>query len=418
MRFIADLLAGLVLLLLSPIWLVRLARRGTLRTDWPGRLGFGRRLPGKTNPRILIHAVSVGETAAIEPLVERLRGDSGGDPLDVAISVTTDTGVARATQLYGDRHAILRTPFAFHRSVASWLDRVRPDVLVLVELEVWPSMVAAARRRGIPVVVVNGRLTERSHRRYMQIRPLVARAFAGLAAAGVQDEPTGERFAAAGVPGDRIEVTGTMKWDRAVITDRVDGADELAAALGIDPGRPLVVAGSTSPEETPLLHEAVGHDAQLLCAPRRPEWFDRAADDMPGCGRRSKGTRGTDSGRFLLDTIGELRAAYALADVVVVGRSFGNLHGSDMMEPVGLGRPVVIGPRTGDFAGAMDALRGGDGIVETDVDGLRPALLELLGSEQRRSELAERGRAVIRRMQGASDRSEAIIRRTLASRAR
>src|SRR5262249_14810801 len=144
----------------------------------------------------------------------------------------------------------------------------------------------------------------------------------------------------------------------------VEGAEQLGVEMGIDRGKPLVVAGSTAPDEHELLVNAVPEGVQLLCAPRRPEWFDHAAAVLAGCARRSKGERGSSAGRFLLDTIGELRMAYALADIVVVGRSFGNLHGSDMIEPVALGKPTIIGPAVADFQDAVDALLTGDGILQ------------------------------------------------------
>ncbi len=422
MRMLVDLVAATLLLLASPWWITRMARRGTLRTDWAGRLGVGPRLPAADRPRVLIHAVSVGEVAASMPLVDAMTG--GEEPGDVVLSVTTDTGVARARQLAGDRLPVVRTPLAFHTAVGRWLDRCRPDVLVLMELEVWPSMVAAARRRGIPVLVVNGRLTARSLRRYLRVRRLVAGSFAQLAACAVQDEATAERFRAVGVPADRIAVTGTMKWDRAEIADDADGAEELAVSLGIDRDRPLVVAGSTSPEEVRLIDEAVGDRAQVLVAPRRPEWFDAAAADMPGATRRSvvragdaAATRGGGPrGRFVLDTIGELRAAYALADVVIVGRSFGTLHGSDMMEPVGLGKPVIVGPRTGDFQVVTDDLLAGGGLLQVEAAELPATVARLLEDPAARRDLAERGREVIRRRRGAAARNAAIIRSSVPAR--
>ena len=422
MRMLLDLVAATLLLLASPWWITRMARRGTLRTDWAGRLGLGPRFPATDRPRVLIHAVSVGEVAACMPLVDELTG--GQSPLDVVVSVTTDTGVARGRQLAGDRLPVIRTPLAFHAAIGRWLDRCRPQVLVLMELEVWPSMVAEARRRGIPVIVVNGRLTARSLRRYLKVRRLVAGSFGRLHACAVQDPATAERFRAVGVAANRISVTGTMKWDRAVIEDGAAGADELAAGLGIDRTRPLVVVGSSSPEEVPLVDAAVGDRAQVLVAPRRPEWFDAAAADLSGATRRSEVLAvgasahrgGVPRGRFVLDTIGELRAAYALADVVIVGRTFGTLHGSDMMEPVGLGKPVVVVPRTEDFQVVTDALLAVGGMLQVTAAELPGTVARLLEDSEARRALAERGREVIRQQRGAAARNAAIIRASVSAR--
>jgi 3-deoxy-D-manno-octulosonic-acid transferase len=156
---------------------------------------------------------------------------------------------------------------------------------------------------------------------------------------------------------------------------------------------------------------------QLLCAPRKPEWFDRAADELPGCVRRSGrgGPARAGSDRFLLDSIGELRRAYACADIVVIGRTFGNLHGSDMMEPAALGRCVVTGPRTDDFAATAEALRGGGGIVDATRESLASVLSSLAGDPRRRASLGESARAVVRAHQGATARTVALADRVIAS---
>ena len=224
------------------------------------------------------------------------------------------------------------------------------------------------------------------------------------------------RFKALGVDPGSIVRSGTMKWDSAVIADHVDGADRLAEELGIDRSRPLVVAGSTAPEEHALLDSVVPEGVQLLCAPRRPEWFDDAAIALPGCARRSHGDCGSRTDRFLLDTIGELRMAYALADIVVIGRSFGNLHGSDMMEPAALGKPVVVGPATSDFQETVVRLSEGGGIVLSDTDRLAKDLKALLDDPERRGRLAAAARAVIREEQGATERTCDLLHSMLDAR--
>jgi 3-deoxy-D-manno-octulosonic-acid transferase len=411
MRWLFDLILLVTAVIASPWWATRMARRGKLRTDWAGRFGRGRDLPPATKSRVLIHAVSVGEINAIRELVAGIESDDDGP--EVVISVTTDTGLQRARSLFGDRMAIVRYPFDFNFAVRRFLSRVQPDLVVLVELEVWPSFTSQCARRGIPIIVVNGRLTERSAARYAKVRRLVEPSFRRLHAVAAQSKAYAERFERLGVPAERIHVTGTMKWDSARIADEVDGADALADAMGIDRSRSLIVAGSTAPDEHSLLHEAVPAGIQLLCAPRKPEWFDAAADHLPGCVRRSSGKPGatTPSGtdRFLLDTIGELRQAYALSDVVVIGRSFGDLHGSDMMEPAALGKPVVVGAAVEDFRETVDALLAGDGIVQTDRANLADVLRRLIGDPAERRRLAENARDVIRQQQGASDRHHDMI---------
>ena len=398
-----DLCYAIAAIATSPVWLVRMHRTGKLRTDWAARFGRGESRPRTARPRILLHAVSVGEVNAIRLLVRALDQDPARP--EVVVATTTDTGFARASELFPGR--AVRYPFDFSSAVARLLDRVRPDAVGLVELEVWPNFTAECRRRGIPVAVVNGRLSERSFRRYRMVRALVAPSFRRLAASGVQTDGYAARFRALGA--GRVETLGTMKWDTAEIADSVAGADDLARELGIDRARPLVVAGSTAPGEPELLRDSLPEGVQLLVAPRKPEWFAAAAAALPGSTRRTERRAGSPTGRFLLDTIGELRKAYALADVVVVGRSFGDLHGSDMGEPVALGKATLIGPRSGDFAEQMAALRQGGGIVETGRERLREDLARLLGDPAARRELAERGRAIIRSRQGATGRYARLL---------
>lgn len=404
--------------LASPVWLSRMASRGKLRTDWRGRLGYIHDVPPRDDrPRLLVHAVSVGEVNAIRLLVDQLRG--GDQPVDVFIATTTDTGTRRASELFGPGpsgrgHGLVRYPFDFSVCVDRLLDAVQPDAAALVELEVWPNFIASCEARGIPVAVINGRLSARSFGRYRMARPILRRTFARLAAVAAQDDAYAERFRAMGVPAERVEVLGTMKWDTAEIIDSVDGAEQLALELGIDRTRPLVVAGSTAPGEHELLVAATPADVQLLCAPRKPEWFDDAARVLKGCVRRSRGptaARTGGSSRYLLDTIGELRKAYALADVVVVGRTFVPLGGSNMIEPVGLGKPTVVGPHVENFLDANAALVDGGGIVPAEAGSLGLILRDLLQSPSRRAEVAERGRAVIRQRQGATERTAALLRR-------
>ena len=407
MTFLIDAVYLLVALVTSPVWLFRMVRTGKIRTDWAGRFGRVAPFAAAERKRILLHAVSVGEVNAIRMLIRRLaeRADGAG----IVVAATTDTGFERASRLFGSDHRVVRYPLDLSFAVNRFLDAVRPDVVVLVELEVWPSFTLACSRRRIPVCVVNGRLTQRSYRAYRLLGPLIRPSFGRLAFAAAQQNHYARRFRRLGVPGDRVYATGTMKWDTAEIADHVEGADELARQMGIDRAKPLVVAGSTAPGEHKLLVKAVGEGVQLLCAPRRPEWFDRAATALPGCVRRSRGERGSETGRFLLDTIGELRLAYAIADVVVVGRTFGNLHGSDMMEPVALGKATVVGPAVADFADTVEALKAGDGIIQTNSADLPAVLRQLLESPARRRELADGGRAVIKAHQGATDRHVRLI---------
>lgn len=385
-------------LVTAPVWAVK------KRAGWGERFGKGETLPAPPagKKRVLLHAVSVGEVSALRGVVPLLAGK-----VDVVVSATTDTGLARANDLFGATCHVVRYPLDFSWAVERFLDRVRPDAVALVELEVWPNFVDECAERRIPACIINGRLSERSFKGYRRIRGFLARRLNSLAFAAVQDEDYAQRFRDLGMHAARVRVTGSMKWDAASITDSVPGSDDLARELGIDRSKPLVVAGSTAEDEEAMLHAACPPSVQLLCAPRKPEHFDEAAAALPGCVRRSFQTAGRptgdpSSGRFLLDTIGELRKAYALADVVVVGRSFGNLYGSDPIEPVALGKATIIGPNVADFRAIVADFVSAGGLVQVSRERLRGALATLLVDAARRAQVAAAGRAYVRTRQGAS----------------
>jgi len=419
-RDVVYLIAGIVS---SPVWAYRLLRTGKWRTDWPGRFGYCDRdgaMPKHAGATLLIHTVSVGEVNAVRMLVDELH-DRRPD-LRLVISVTTDTGIARAQALFSGRGAVVRYPLDFTRCVRRFLDTVQPSVVALTELEVWPNFVDLCHRRGIPVCVINGRLSARSLGRYKLIAPLLRPTFAKLAAAAVQTDAYAHRFAALGVPADRLHILDTMKWDTAHIADEVAGAAELAAVLGIDRTRPVIVAGSTGPGEEQLLLDVVPEDAQLIIVPRKPERFEEVARLDPNFVRRSQSrdprpeTRDPRPARFLLDTMGELRQAYALADLVIVGRSFNRLGGSDPIEPVALGKPAIIGPDHHHFADAVAALQAGGGIEVIAAEQLRSTIESLLTDKPRAAQLARKGREVILSRQGATKRHAEVILKLLGKR--
>lgn len=362
-----------------------------------------------SGPRILLHGVSVGEVVALEPLARQLAA-SAAQP-DVVVSTSTATGFARAQELYADLAPVVRFPLDFTWTVRRFLDGVRPALALMGELELWPSFMIECRRRGVPVGVVNGRLSDRSFRAYRRGRPFARRMFAGLTLAVAQTPLYRDRFAALGVRADRAVVGGSLKWDAARRLPDRDGADKLARILGLDRGRPLVVAGSTGPGEEEALVRARPPGCQLLLAPRSQDRWDEVAQRIPGVVRRSragKDSPGPTGGRvFLLDTIGELPQAYWLADVAFVGRSLSPSGGSNPLEPVALAKPTIIGPHHENFADIVERLADGGGIVvsrdpmavaarwladraaaERVAKAGRQALERNLGTAQRQAELA------------------------------
>lgn len=415
-----DLLYALGAVLASPYLAYRILRGGKWRSDWPGRVGRIPPLSPDPRPTVLLHGVSVGEINATRALVRRMGGEVP-DGVRVVVSSTTDTGLARARELYGASRNVLRFPFDFSWMVRRFLDAVDPDLVALMELEVWPNLAEECLRRGIPLVVINGRLSDASFRQYRLVRFWVKRMFGGLTAVAAQTEQYAQRFRALGTPPERVRVTDNMKWDTVSLVDEVEGSEELRAELGIDPGKPLIVAGSTGPGEEELLIRSRPSGVQLLLVPRKPERFDEVAELVPGMVRRtdvlSSVGPSADEAKpelFLLDTMGELTKAYALADVVVIGRSLVPLGGSDPIEAIALGKPTIIGPHHDNFRDVVTAFREGGGIRVTE--NPMEVASQILTEPEKGRQMALKGREVIGARKGATERHSSLIEGLLKDR--
>jgi 3-deoxy-D-manno-octulosonic-acid transferase len=442
-----DLLYVPLALAYLPVLLYQMLVLKKNRRGWGERLGFVPRRQDR-RPCIWIHAVSLGEINATPSLVSEIEKRLPG--YDIVISTTTDTGHAAARKRYV-RRLVFRYPLDFSFIVRRVMNRIRPSAIVLLELETWPNLLALARRRGIPVGIANGRVTEeRSMRRFRRpvIRGLARRMFADLAWIGAQDETYAARFAELGASRERIAVTGSLKYDTAVIADRVAGDEALALALGLDCGKPLWVAGSTGPGEEEMVLRAFAGlrgefpDLQLAIIPRKPERFEEAARLIAAqgcrCVRRSErpdasggdGTaRANDAGQpttgtpaaradaatvFLGDTMGELRKFYALADVVFVGRSLAPMGGSDLMEVAGLGRAMCFGPHVENFADVAGQLTAAGGAVQLAGEAdLTPTVRRLLARPEEARRMGGLAQEVVRRNTGATRRTIDLLCRSL-----
>jgi 3-deoxy-D-manno-octulosonic-acid transferase len=383
---------------------------------------------------ILIHAVSLGEMNATRGLVEILR--TLRPELHIIISTTTETGLARAQQLYRDKSlfTIIRYPLDFTPAIARVLDNLRPELVALMELEVWPNFLRQCEKRRIPVVLLNGRVTESSFRKYRLARPIVRKMFFRLAAVCAQDQIYADRFAILGTPAARIQVTGTMKFDSAVIADQIAGDRELAASLRLSSSDRIWACGSTGPGEEELVLTAYSEllakhnpSLRLIIVPRKPERFDEVAALIQQTGfpviRRSRlpsdpewdQLRASRKPAVILgDTMGELTKFYSLADVVFVGRTLVDLgprqHGSDMIEPAALAKPVIVGPFTTNFAEVMNRFRAAGAMVEiAGANELAKSVAELLASPQKAREMARRAQQVVSTERGATERHAQII---------
>jgi 3-deoxy-D-manno-octulosonic-acid transferase len=422
-----DIAYALGLVAGAPYWLlVGTARKKVLRAL---RQRMGDVAPrSDTAPAIMIHAVSLGEMNATRALVAGLA--SARPDLRFIVSTTTETGWDRGRELYGtnDRITLIRYPLDFSSAIARVLDRLRPAVVALMELEVWPNFLLRCLQRDIPVVLLNGRLTEKSFRNYRRGGPVVWRMFRRLAMICAQDESYADRFRTLGAAAERVRVTGTMKFDTAAVAERVSGDDGLAAAVGLQRDEPIWVCGSTGPGEEQLILEEYRRllrefpRLRLVIVPRKPERFDEVAGLIESTGfllvRRSTAQTLFPAQQqnpiILGDTMGELRTFYSLATVVLVGRTLVDLgqrqHGSDMIEPAALAKPTVVGPFTGNFAEPMNAFRAAGAMREISTPReLGDAVASLLRDNAEAIKMGQLAQEVVRQNQGATERHVRVI---------
>jgi 3-deoxy-D-manno-octulosonic-acid transferase len=427
MRFILDFLYLFAGLAYSPVIVYRAIRHGRYRTGWAQRLGrINRRNPEKKC--IWLHAVSVGEVNAAKTIINELEKKFGD--YEIVISTTTDTGFACATNLFGQEHEVFYFPFDFSRIVRRAFDNICPVICLLMELEVWPNFVETARRLNIPVVVVNGRISDKSFPRYKRVKLLVRHIFRKVRLVLAQTDEYAQRFTEIGVAADNVIVTGSLKYDTAQITDKVEGVDALAAQLNISNER-IWVAGGTGPGEektildvfTRLIRAGQFQDLRLVIVPRKPERFDEVARMIADAGlnyvRYSslKNTNDKCSDRppvILGDTMGDLRKFYSLASVVFVGRSLVPMGGSDMMEAAALGKCTIFGPYTFNFRQTVDSLLASYGaIVVNDGEELLAAMQKCLLEPDYARQIARNGQDDIKRNQGATAKSIEQIEKLL-----
>ena len=421
MTILLDLIYGLSVCIGWPYLVYRRLTRGRSEVG----LGeyFGRVPSRPVSARcVWIHAVSLGEMNATRTLVAELHKRSPDTV--VVVSSTTKTGLARARTMYPNL-ITFRFPLDFSFAIRTLLSRIRPTIIVLMELEVWPNLIEVAGAAGIPVVIANGRITAgKSMRRFNWpvIRWVARRMFRQLTWVGAQDGTYRARFIELGVLPERIAITGSVKYDSAEITDRIDGQDELAQAMGINPARPLWVCGSTGPGEETQILDAYAKlsqqfpELQLAIVPRKPERFNEVAELIVSrgytCLRRSTGAPQIPQGVAeprpvaLGDTMGELRKFYALAAVVFVGRSLVPMGGSDVMEVAALAKPVILGPHTENFADAVNLLVA-EGACRrvSNAETLVAAVSDLLRHAERSRKMGQDARAAIANRRGASEKT-------------
>lgn len=436
MYFLYSVLLALGFAVLLPRFLFDVVRHGKYAAGFRERMG---RVPEpdagavRGRPIIWLHCVSVGETQAARPLARALARRYPGHAL--VVSTTTRTGQAIARELFArDVAAVFYFPFDWAWSVRRALRVVRPSAVLLLETELWPRFLRECRAAGVPVALVNGRISDTSFRRYRLIRPFIRRVVNQLSLAVMQTEADAARLSALGLEPARVKVSGNIKFDVEDETTEQAATSELRGRFGLDGGRPLIVAASThAPEERVVLEafravRRVHPSARLLVAPRHPERFSEVAALLDASGlswsRRSAPARPDDAACdcILLDSIGELRAVYPLATLVFVGGSIARVGGHNVLEPATYAKCVITGAHTSNFASIVRAFLERDALVQLPAlaeDEAAPALArvlqDLLADEARRRRTGANALAALERSRGATERTLDMLAEILAA---
>jgi len=412
------LAVGFVLALPWFLWKGRTTGKyGRTFRERMGRLPVYLNVDGRRS--IWIHAVSVGEAMAARPLVPALRERFPG--YRVFLSTTTMTGNAVAARGARDLDGLFYAPFDWPGPVRQALSTLNPTLLVLMETELWPNLIHEAHRRGTRVALVNGRISDRSFRRYRQIRPFLRRVLGEVDLFLMQGEAHAQRAQALGAPPGRVRVTGSLKFDAVEPGRPPVRLTQLLQRPGRRP-RPLWIAGSTVGGEEELVlqafhrvRERVG-DATLLIAPRHPERFDSVPPLVEAAGFkcRRRSTLGpavwADGEVLLLDTLGELARLYSLASVVFIGKTLVSFGGHNIVEPAAAGKPIVIGPHMENFQEIADQFLAADAVVQVETaEELGQEVAGLMVDEPRRRVLGARARAVVELHRGAAGRTVSAL---------
>jgi 3-deoxy-D-manno-octulosonic-acid transferase len=406
----------LVLHLALPLLPLRLWWRGRKEPGYRRHVGqrFGRYGARPDRPVIWLHAVSLGETRAAQPLVASLRARYPGHAL--LITHMTATGREAAASLYGEFATLAFLPYDFPWAVRRFVAHFRPALGVLMETELWPNLLRECNARGVPVLLANARLSEKSARGYARIASLARATLADLAAVGAQTEADAARLTALGAPA--VAVTGNMKFDLTPAPAMLERGRELRALFG---ERTVFLAASTREGEEVLLIDALARaplgGALVVIVPRHPQRFDEVAALLRERGipfvRRSEARPvPPDCGYALGNSMGELTAYYAAADIAFVGGSLVPFGAQNLIEACAVGVPVAIGPSTFNFAqAAEEAVKVGAAVQVPDADALVREVARLAADADARRRMGEAGKRFCAAHRGATGRTMALVER-------
>lgn len=434
-----NLVYAAVLLLFSPVLLYGAIRYGKYRSGWQQKLWgmvphFAELDAGRHSQRIWIHAVSVGEVNLADGLARRLLAAKPG--LDIVVSTTTVTGFELAKKRFPEAN-VFYCPMDFSWAIRRALRRIAPDLIILVELEIWPNWLKLAERTKIPIAVVNGRLSEKSFQGYRRIRALLKKTFARVSLVTAQDDTYAYRFREMGVPEDSVRTTGSLKFDDAPTTRHSLQINQFKQLARVAEDHVVFVAGSTQAGEEAVSLAAYQDLRQtftqlrMIVVPRHAERFGAVAEEIAEhgfvCVRRSQLSEHAEcppksdmeevQGRvwesnevLLVDTIGELRGWWGLADLAFVGGSLGNRGGQNMLEPCGYGAAVCFGPNTRNFRDIVAELLAANAArVVVDVQSLRTFIAEMLEHPDAALQMGKAAQQLIKSHQGAGQQTVDLL---------
>jgi 3-deoxy-D-manno-octulosonic-acid transferase len=419
-----SLLLSLGLIVLIPHFLFQALAHGKYIAGLRQRLGSVPPVNGK--PVIWLHCVSVGETQAARPLAKRLKQQFPHHEL--VVSTITRTGQTLARDVFRNQAAsVFYFPFDWRWTVRRALKAVNPAVVLIMETELWPNFLRECKRRQIPVALVNGRISRQSYRRYKLIKFFLRRVLSSLSIAVMQSETDAQRLGALGMPNERLFNAGNLKFDAELGSELTNKTAELRRRFAFDSNVPLILAASTHAPEEEIILESMQRLRQkqpvrLLLAPRHPERFNEVAALLQKSGlswtRRTNPPEpsDTEASIVLLDTIGELPATYALAQIVFVGGSIVDKGGHNVLEPAAAGATVVTGAHTHNFHAIVDLMNEAGALVQLPAledaaagEELAYVFEKLLASPAEREALGRRAKQLITANQGAADRTMQLI---------
>lgn len=406
----------LLLYLITPLVLLRLLWKSRLQPEYRRRIGerFGLVAPAAQGVAVWVHAVSVGESLAALPLIEALIRRHGEGR--VWVTTTTPTGSERVSAALGARVRHSYAPYDLPGAVARFLARAQPRQVVIMETELWPNLFRAIRRRGLPLLVANARLSPRSFRGYSRLRRSIGGVLADCTEVAAQSEADAGRFRSLGAP--RVSVMGNIKFDMSVPEPQLRLGHRMREALGTQ--RPVWIAASTHEGEESAALEAHRQllqqlpDAALILVPRHPQRFADAARLLNHSGlrwlQRSERMPEALTQVYLGDSMGEMFAYFAAADLAFVGGSLAPVGGHNVLEPAALGLPVLFGPHMHNFIAARDLLlERQSAIAVADAAELARQLGLLFGDAARRARMGEAGRAAVEANRGALKRLLSLL---------